>query len=130
VAGDLAGRLGAAGFALRRVVLYEAQPAAELGSATRDALRLGHLDLALFFSPRTAATFVNLTAAAGLGAACGRITAIALSPAVASGLEALAWRGVRSAGAPTQSALLTELDAILAEGALQKMVGVERERSV
>lgn len=115
VAGDLAGALGAAGFTVRRAVVYAAPAATALEPATAAALARGELALALFFSPRTAATFVRLAAAAGVGPACGALTAIALSPAVATALGELAWRRVAVARAPTQPALLAALDAELAE---------------
>lgn len=114
VAGDLAGRLGSAGFTLRRVVLYSAEPAQALGEATAKALADAGLDLALFFSPRTAATFVRLAQAAGLVPACRGITALALSPAVAAALGGVAWRAIRVADTPTQAALLALLDGMAA----------------
>ena len=74
VAGDLAGLLEQAGFALRREMLYEARPADQLSPATVTNLANGWFDLVLFFSPRTAATFATLVRAAGEGAVdgCGR----------------------------------------------------------
>ena len=54
LAGDLQGKLEAAGFALRRVVLYEAKTAAALSHETRMNLALGGIDMVLLFSPRTA----------------------------------------------------------------------------
>lgn len=113
-AGDLAGLLGAAGFSLRRAVLYEAVSAEHLGEAGRSALENGEVDAALFFSPRNAATFVRL--ASGLRACCARITAIALSPAVASNLAALPWRRIAVATAPNEAALLQALESSLATG--------------
>src|SRR3990170_4070978 len=60
VAGDLSGLLAAAGFDLRRAAIYEAKPVTGLTAETRAALAGGAFDLVLFFSPRTAATFVRL----------------------------------------------------------------------
>jgi len=110
IAGDLAGRLDAAGFTVRRAVLYEAVPADALGAAAVAALRTGAIDLALFFSPRTARTFVRLTEAAGATAECARILAFALSPAVAAALAPVSWRGIRVAARPEQAALLALVD--------------------
>lgn len=110
-AGDLGEILGAAGFALRRAVLYEAVPAARLGEATRAALEGGEVAAALFFSPRTAATFVRL--AAELRAPWAQMTAIALSPAVAAKLAALPWRRIAVAAAPREAALLEALQRSL-----------------
>ena len=123
VAGDLAGRLDAQGFAVRRAQLYEAVPATALDAAAAAPLARGEVALALFFSPRTAATFVRLAAAAATLPACRTMTAIALSPAVAAALAPIAWRGVRIAAAPTQESLLATLDALLRERAAQTASG-------
>jgi uroporphyrinogen-III synthase len=123
VAGDLAARLDAQNFAVRRAQLYEAVPATALDAAAAAALARGEVALALFFSPRTAATFVRLAAAAAMLPACRTMTAIALSPAVAAALAPIAWRGVRIAAAPTQGSLLATLDALLSERAAQPASG-------
>ncbi len=122
VAGDLAGDLGAAGFSVRRVVLYEAHPAQAVSDQLADALRSGGLGLALFFSPRTAATFVTLIRAAGLERTTATITAYALSANVARELEALPWAAVRVAAEPSQAALLAVLDQDLAVGRFDSVV--------
>jgi uroporphyrinogen-III synthase len=109
VAGNLAGRLRAAGFTVRRIVLYHTDPATSLSPAVGEAWRAGAIDMAFFFSPRTAATFVKLAAdQAGTGAAAA--AAYALSPAVARALKPLPWRTIRTAAVPTQAALLALLD--------------------
>ncbi len=99
--GDLAGRLEALGFALRRSVLYEAKPAHRFSAALEAALRRladgdgpatadGHgragadeLRWVLLFSPHTAAVFVDLVRAAGVAAAGRRLDALCLSRNVA-----------------------------------------------
>ncbi|HYB55206.1 MAG TPA: uroporphyrinogen-III synthase [Alphaproteobacteria bacterium] len=111
VKGELAELLSADGFTIRRVVLYEAVPPTALQQATRAALAAGELEAVLFFSPRTAATFVSLVIAAGLAGACARLRAISLSPAVAEEAGALAWRQSLTAVRPEQSALLACLSA-------------------
>jgi uroporphyrinogen-III synthase len=115
-AGDLAGRLGAQGFEVRRQVLYRAVTATALTSSLHQALVENTIDLALFFSPRTAATFVRLVAAAGLGAALTRIRAYGLSANVATELDRFAWASIHRAAEPTQAALLTALDLDLSRG--------------
>lgn len=110
VAGDLAGDLGGRGFALRRVVLYEAHTAKALTEAAQAALVEGTLDAALFFSPRTATTFVNLINQARLEPAARRIAAVCLSAAVAEAAGALDWRAIRIAAQPDQAALLDEVE--------------------
>ena len=116
VAGDLAGLLEQSGFALRRQMLYEAKPAEQLSPATVAKLANGELDLVLFFSPRTAATFVMLARAAGedVVQGCGKTIAICLSPAVAAAAGELSWRDLRAAARPELPALLDLIDAELA----------------
>jgi uroporphyrinogen-III synthase len=116
VAGDLAGLLEQAGFTLRREMLYEARPADQLSPATVTNLSNGWFDLVLFFSPRTAATFVALARAAGEGVVtgCGKAAALCLSPAVAAAAGELPWREVQAAARPELSALLELIDRELA----------------
>ena len=122
VAGDLAGDLGAAGFTVRRAVLYEARTAQTVSAELAEALQSGGIGLALFFSPRTAATFVTLIRAAGLERTITAITAYALSANVATELEALPWAAVRVAADPSQAALLAVLEHDLAAGRFDSVV--------
>lgn len=110
VAGDVSGALAQAGYDVRRVVLYEAKTAEALSTTLAAEMRAGALDLALFFSPRTAATFARLVGEAGLAQECGRIAAYCLSPAVAERLAPLPWRRLRVAAMPDQPSLLAALD--------------------
>jgi uroporphyrinogen-III synthase len=113
VAGDLAGRLAAAGFELYRAVLYSADPVSSLTEATVAALRGSRIDFGFFFSPRTAAHFVTLARAARIEEACRHIAALCLSPAVAAEPSSLAWARIIAAGAPEQRALLAAFDSFL-----------------
>jgi uroporphyrinogen-III synthase len=108
VAGDLAGRLGAAGFTVERAVLYEARAATRLTTETADLIDRGEIDLALFFSPRSAAVFARLAGpvAAGLGAT----VAISISAAADAALGDRPFRERLVATAPTQAALLARVD--------------------
>lgn len=115
-AGDLSARLTAAGFLVRRQVLYQARAARLLGAGVCRALAAGRLDLALFFSPRTAATFVRLVTAARQGDDVGGIAVYGLSDAVARELEALPWAAIRVAEEPNQASLLAALDHDLTGG--------------
>lgn len=115
VAGDISGALSQAGYDVRRVVLYDAQEAEALSPGLTAELRAGAIDLSLFFSPRTAASFARLVAAAGLEGYCRAVTAYCLSAAVASRLEGLPWRRLRVAARPDQPALLAAIDADLHE---------------
>jgi uroporphyrinogen-III synthase len=113
VAGDLKGLLERRGFQVRRAILYEARASDALSQDARRAIGAG-LDAALFFSPRSAETFVRLVRAAGLSAALTGCRAVCLSQAVAAKLGALSWRGVHVASRPGRDDLLRGLDAALA----------------
>lgn len=116
LAGDLAGLLGGQGFTVRRLVLYRACAAEKLTDTLCAALRRGEIHCALFFSPRTAQTFVTLAQAAGLEQTVAAMTAYALSPAVARALSSLPWAALRVARAPTQASLLAALDLDMTRG--------------
>lgn len=111
LAGDLAGCLREKGFTVIRESLYEAAAASRLPAGAKDGLAGGSLDLALFFSPRTAAAFVTLVLEAGLASACERVTAYALSQAVCDALSGLPWRAIDIASRPDQESLLAAVDA-------------------
>ena len=106
VAGDLAGRLTEAHFRVRRAVLYEARTAESLSRTAVEAIQAGKIDGILFFSPRTATTFVTLARRAGLTMAVRSMVALCLSSAVADAACALDWRAVRVPARPDQAALL------------------------
>lgn len=113
VAGDLAGDLARAGFTVRRLRLYEAVAATRLTAESRDAIAAGAVSVAIFFSPRTAETFVTLAYAAGIEGRAASIAAIVLSPAVAAAFGPLRWRRIETAAAPNEPALLAALDRAL-----------------
>ena len=110
IAGDLAALLPE--FQLERVVLYRAQAAEALPDVLRHALVDGAADAALFYSPRTAATFARLVDSAGLAHHCATILAICLSSAVADALQTLTFLGIKVAARPDQDCLLALLDAV------------------
>ncbi len=114
LAGDLQGALTAAGFAVLRAVLYDAAMATALTEDCTRALNAGLIDVATFFSPRTAAAFASLVAAADLLQDCRKVTALCLSQAVAAQISGLSWRRLAVAVRPEQDALLAELDALAA----------------
>jgi len=111
IAGDLAGSLTARGFTVERRVLYRARAATELSAATARLIADGGIDAVLFFSPRSAQTFVSLATAARLAPACAGVAAICLSPAVAAAADGVAWRTVCVAARPDRAALVEALDA-------------------
>jgi len=110
VAGDLAGRLTAEGFVVRRDVIYGARQATQLSMATLDGLRLSQIDGVTFFSPRTAAAFVTLCRDRGALPLLQAVVALCLSPAVAQAVNTVTWRAIIVAPRPDQDALLGCLD--------------------
>ena len=106
VAGDLAGTLAGADFVVRRITLYESRAAASLPTAASEALDSGNVDAVVFFSPRTAKTFVRLADEAGVAHACQLLNAYCLSPAVAEEVAGLVWRAVHVSERPAQDSLL------------------------
>lgn len=114
VAGDLAGELRVAGFEVERLVLYEARPAAALSAASARTLGSGLIDFALFFSPRTAATFVRLADRAGIIEGLRHTTALSISAAADAALGGVRFRDRRIAASPNQPSLLAAVDTLLA----------------
>lgn len=109
-AGDLAGALAAAGFDVRRAVLYAAEPARTLPAAAHDALAAGRIDAVMLFSPRTARLFAGLVRTAGLDGHCRTMLALCLSQAVAEALDDLDFAEIRVAASPDQDSLMALLD--------------------
>lgn len=106
----LAAELEAAGFKIQGVTLYHAEVPENLPPAIATALDQKTLDAVSFFSPRTAASFARLVAAAQRSEACRGCLALCLSAAVAREIETLPWAAVLVAERPEQPALLAALD--------------------
>lgn len=109
LAGDLAGELVRAGYAVQRTTLYAAEPISMVPDAAAAALSHGQLDAVLLFSPRTARVLCDLLARSGLSAASAALRAFCLSPSVAAAAAALPWKSVVTCAEPTESALLATL---------------------
>lgn len=103
---DLARVLGTAGFSVRRVALYRAEPAQAFSSKVVAGFKSGTIDAAVFFSPGTATVFARLISASGFASACEGMTAVVTSPAVGTALKGVAWDNLVVARAPTQAAIL------------------------
>ncbi len=106
VAGDLSGTLTAAGYRVDRRVLYRAETSTRLSSTAVDAISSDRLDGVILYSPRTAATFRDLLAAAGLSDRIADQTAFCLSRAVADRIAGLRWRDIVVAARPDQDHLV------------------------
>jgi len=109
LAGDLKGRIEAGGIAYRGAVLYAARPAERLSAEIAAAIKTDGIEGVLFFSPRTAETFVTLVRKAHLVKACRRLTAFCLSDAVARQAKTLDWRRVLVASRPELDSLVSLL---------------------
>lgn len=95
--------------------VYKAEAATEIRPEIITAMRQKGVDIALFFSPRTAEIFASLVNAAGLADCCSSISAIAISRRVADALEALSWEQISIAKEPSEKAMtdcLTERHTI------------------
>ena len=103
---DLARVLGTAGFSVRRVALYRAEPAQAFSSKVVAGFKSGTVDAAVFFSPGTATVFARLIAASGFAAVCEGMTAVVTSPAVGAALKGIGFDNLVVARAPTQAAIL------------------------
>lgn len=112
LAGDLAGRLGAAGFTVRRAVLYRAEPAQALSPEARNALAGGEVDAVVLFSPRTARTFAGLLAAADLRDSLRGAAAVGLSRAVLDAVADIPFRARIAAAEPKEPAVLAVIDGL------------------
>jgi uroporphyrinogen-III synthase len=108
-AGDLQGQLASAGFDCRRVVLYDAVPAASLGEV-ETALSRGELDAVLLYSPRSAKIWRGLVEKAGLTEQTSRLAHLCLSRNVAAVLPG-SWPA-HIAAAPDEAAMLALLEQL------------------
>lgn len=111
VAGDIEGALSSVGFAYRRVVLYDAVAADALPETLRTALRDKSANAVLFYSPRSARTFVELARESDVESSLKSATAYCLSDAVADAAERNLWDRVVVADRPRSDSLVERLIA-------------------
>ncbi len=107
VAGDLQGELENKGFTVDRVVLYEARAVEKFPPQLTAALLNCELDIALFYSPRTARIFTELAKKTRVDYLLKHVKAVALSEAVAEELHKLKWAEVLIAPAPDQESVIS-----------------------
>jgi uroporphyrinogen-III synthase len=108
--GDLKGALAAAGFAVDRLVLYDALPAETLSIEAAQAIAGGKAAGVLLYSPRSARIWRNLVQAAGFAEKVRRLRHYCLSANVAAALGSDYLTAVASR--PQEDALLTLLDPV------------------
>lgn len=107
-AGDLSGRLTAARFEMVREKIYEAKTVDQLPANAAMALASGSIDGVVIYSPRTAQTFVERVAAAGLIMILAEVQLFALSENVRDA-AGNAWDETIVAEMPTQESLLNAI---------------------
>ncbi|MCA8889729.1 MAG: uroporphyrinogen-III synthase [Parvularculaceae bacterium] len=112
-AGELADLLAAAGVGARREVLYAARPVSALCDQAAAAVRHGGA-VATFFSPRSAALFLDQAGKAGLTTMLASCHALCLSAAVAEAAQGGAlWRSVAVSDARTAAAMARAVAALM-----------------
>jgi len=94
IAGDLKGLLEKDGFSYTRVVLYSADKTSDLSATLKQDISAGKIDGVLLYSPRTATAFVELAEKAKIKEDLKKVTAYALSQAVADKLKSAGFKGV------------------------------------
>lgn len=104
VAGNLVKLLAARGVLVIAAKIYDMRPAPELSAPLRAELDAGGIDAALFYSRRTAETFVEL--AGGDGGARRAVSMLCLSEAVAQPLVAAHFVRVSLADHPSEEAMM------------------------
>lgn len=107
---ELVAALRGRGFKVHRRIVYAAREATELPASAAAALRAGEIGWGLFFSPRSARATMALMERAGLSGSARMISALALSPRIASILSEWRWARIAVADAPHQDRLLALLD--------------------
>jgi uroporphyrinogen-III synthase len=107
-AGDLLGRLAAAGVPAKAAEIYD-QRACALGAEAERLLAAGRADVLALFSPRTARLFADAARAGGWDLAPA--TAVSLSAAADAALD-VAVGARRVAPAPTRDGMLAALAAL------------------
>jgi uroporphyrinogen-III synthase len=112
VAFDLAAALSAAGFKVKALTAYRAVPAAALSAPTLARLAEGAIDAIILMSPRSADTFVQLVADAGIEKDARQAAFLCLSPAVADTLHGLAPAKIEIAASPNTAAMLAAVGRV------------------
>jgi len=87
IARDLQSELQADGYVVERRVIYKAESSDALSDELIERLRAGDADGVVLLSPRTAATWRELVAKAGVSDRLGRLVHYCLSQAVADALQ-------------------------------------------
>lgn len=89
---------------------YQSLPLRSYSAGVQEAMEEGEIDIALFYSPRTATTFEEAAAEYGRSDWLSKIDAVCLSTRVAQNLIG-PWRSVNYAIIPTEKALFSLIEA-------------------
>lgn len=108
-AGDLVGRLSAAGVHATALAVYETIAASETPPHALTALLDGAVAAVLIHSPRAARTLAGLVQRERLTPALARVELLGLSPACLAPLEACPFAARRTPSQPAEAALLALL---------------------
>ncbi len=97
------------GLDAENTVTYQTRGQRSLGVGVQEALNDGEIDLALFYSPRTATIFEEVVADYGRSDWLGKMDALCLSTRVADNLLG-PWRSKAYAVIPTEKAMFSLID--------------------
>ncbi len=117
--GDLVGDLAKAGLNVTRKIVYKAEPAREIEAQIRERIKLGKYTAILFFSPRSARTFMSFLEKNDMNSNMKAVSAIVMSEAVASEAKTVSWSEIMVADKPDEEAMM-ECLKLLKEGHLDK----------
>jgi uroporphyrinogen-III synthase len=106
VAFDVAAALAERGFKVITIAVYRAVAATSLEPGTAQRIADAALDAVVLMSPRSADTFAQVVAAAGIATPARRLVFLCLSQAVADALQPLAPARIEIAEAPNATAML------------------------
>lgn len=105
-AGDLVADLVARGMFARRLVLYRARAVSGFAPSVAAALRNVEIEVATFFSPRTAKLFLKRLKQENMVSVLVKLVVVCLSPAVAAVFEGYDCAEIRVAKLPKISAMI------------------------
>ena len=109
---ELAASLRAQGFRVVRRVAYRADPVEALPALVDHALLAGQIAAILFFSARSAQSWLKRAPSVGMGARVRGVRAVVISDAVLKTLRQAGWQGdVSVAATPDAQAMLEALGA-------------------
>lgn len=99
-----------------RLVIYEAEGVPALPVPCCDDLENGRVDVALFYSPRSAALFSGLLEKHGLTHRVPAIKALCLADSVVKSLKGLPWQEICLASSPDGEGMMAALDGLVPAG--------------